>query len=263
MNKEFGAEHRSFVIDRQNGVLSSSDGEDTMPLYSPEAFRILSDLWVTVGWSLKYTYSFTWFGRPVIQLPEDLLRIQEVIYRVKPDVVVETGVAHGGSLVFYATLFEAMGRGRVIGVDVEIRAHNRRALESHELFPLITLLEGDSVAPDTVREVESLIEPNETVLVVLDSNHTRIHVAAEIEAYSRLVSVGSYIVVTDGIMEYLHDVPGGKPEWRHDNPKAAAGDFVRRNQGFILDDPPAFPFNEGEVTNPVTHWPGAYLRRIA
>src|SRR5678815_3421901 len=129
-------------------VSGGGDGEkQEYGIGSPEAFRILSKLWLRSGWDAKYVYSFTWLGRPIIQLPEDLLRLQEVIYRVKPDVIIETGVAHGGSLIFYASLCKAMAKGRVIGVDVEIRAYNRSAIEAHELSSYITLIEGDSIAP--------------------------------------------------------------------------------------------------------------------
>ena len=159
----------------------------------------ISDIWLRAGWDNKYVYSFTWMGRPIIQLPEDMIRLQEVIYEVRPDVIVETGVAHGGSLVFYASLCKAMGRGRVIGVDVEIRPHNRAAIEAHALFPLITLIEGSSIEPQIVEEVKSLIKPDEKTMVVLDSNHEKQHVLAELRAYSPIVSVGSYIVAMDGI----------------------------------------------------------------
>ncbi len=136
-------------IDEANGVVIAAgpDGEVTHRLDSPEAFRLISKAWVRCGWDTKYVYSFSWMGRPVIQLPEDMLRIQEVIYEVKPDVIVETGVAHGGSLIFYASLFKAMGKGRVIGIDIEIRPHNRSAIEAHEMKPLISLIEGSSVDP--------------------------------------------------------------------------------------------------------------------
>ena len=144
-------------------------------------------------------------GRPVIQLPEDMLRIQEVIHVVRPDVIVETGVAHGGSLVFYASLLKAMDKGRVIGIDVEIRPHNRRAIEAHPLAERIALVEGSSIDPAVVDRVAGMIAPNEAVLVLLDSCHTKAHVAAELEAYGRLVTPGSYIVATDGIM---HDLAG-------------------------------------------------------
>ena len=131
-----------YTIDlRQQSLRVEADGKsETLELYSPTGFAALSRLWLTVGWSLKYSYQFSWLGRPIIQLPEDLIRIQELIYQVKPDVIVETGVAHGGGQVFFASLCKLLGRGRVIGVDVEIRPHNRAALEAHALSPLITLI---------------------------------------------------------------------------------------------------------------------------
>src|SRR5690606_9668737 len=168
------------------------EGQRKVDLYSDEAFGVISKQWLKVGWNQKYVYSFSWMGRPIIQLPEDMVRMQEVLYRVKPDVVIETGVAHGGSLIFYASLFKAMGKGRVIGVDIEIREHNRKAIEAHEMKPLIELIEGSSVDPDTVARVRSLIKPGERCLVILDSNHTRAHVKAELDAYFDLVAPGSY-----------------------------------------------------------------------
>ena len=231
-----------------------------LPLYSAPAFSVLSDAWVKVGWGVKYTYGFTWMGRPMIQLPDDMIRIQEVIYRVRPDVLIETGVAHGGSLAFYASLFKAMERGRVVGVDIEIRPHNRKAIEAHELKPFVTLVEGSSIDTGIVAQVQKLVKPGETVMVVLDSNHTKRHVAAELEAYAPLVTAGSYIVATDGVMSLVHDAPGGKSEWTTDNPTQAAFEFAKAHPDFVLEDPP-FPFNEGQVTERVTHWPGAYLRR--
>lgn len=230
-------------------------------LFSADGFARISRLWVKVGWALRYSYGFAWMGRPVIQLPEDLVRVQEVIYRVRPDVVVETGVAHGGSLIFYASLMKAMGRGRVIGIDVDIRPPNRKALERHELKPLITLIEGSSVDPGVVDQVRSSIRTGETVMVLLDSNHTRSHVAAELKAYAPLVTSGSYLVATDGIMQDLHDVPGGRPEWRHDNPTEAAREFAASNPDFVLEDPPP-PFDERETRGRITYWPGGWLRRV-
>lgn len=249
-----------FSIDEGRRKLLLQDSGREIDLYSPEAFSILSRAWLKVGWDQKYVYGFSWLGRPIIQLPEDLVRIQEVIYRVKPDVIVETGVAHGGSLVLYAGLCRLMGRGRVIGVDIEIRPHNRKAIESHEMAPLITLVEGSSTSPEIVSRVRAMIRPGEAVLVLLDSNHTKAHVTAELEAYAPLVTSGSYLVATDGSMEFLHDVPRGKPEWAHDNPTAAAADFAARHPEFALEEPP-WPFNEGRITERITHWPGAYLLR--
>ncbi len=253
-----------FTIDTDAQVIThDANGSPTeIPLYSPKAFEALSDLWVKVGWNQKYPYTFSWMGRPLIQLPEDLIRIQEVIYDLRPDVIVETGVAHGGSLVFYAGLCTAMGSGRVIGVDVEIRKHNREAIEAHEMFPRITLVEGDSVSPEIVDQVRSLIAPEEKVLVILDSCHTKDHVAKELEAYHSLVSAGSYIVATDGVMKDVYDVPRGTPEWKDDHPAAAAMEFTERHAEFVLEQP-KWPFNESELSKNVTHWPNAWLRKAA
>src|SRR5690606_2197513 len=143
------------------GVVSfTKDGKtETFPIASPEAFAAASAAWLRVGWDTKHVYSFTWMGRPIIQLPEDMVRLQEVIYTLKPDVVVETGIAHGGSLIFYASLFEAMGHGRVIGVDIEIRPHNRQAIEAHPMMKRIEMLEGSSVAPEVLAELRRRIKP--------------------------------------------------------------------------------------------------------
>jgi len=245
----------------QNILTTQLDGvERTLPLYSKEAFELLSELWVKVGWNQKYTYTFSWLGRPIVQLPQDMIRAQEVIQRVQPDVIVETGVAHGGSLVYYASLCKVMGKGRVIGVDIEIRPHNRRAIEAHPLFPLITLVEGDSIVLETVRQVKSLVKPGEAVMVFLDSCHTKQHVLAELEAYHDLVTPGSYIVATDGIMKDLYDVPRGSPEWMWSNPAAAVAEFAKNHIEFEIEEP-AWPFNESELSKNVTHWPGAWLRR--
>jgi len=244
-------------------ITRDEDGSSTeIPLYSKQAFELLSDLWVKVGWNQKYSYVFSWMGRPIIQLPEDLVRTQELIYQLRPDVIVETGVAYGGSLIFYAGLCEAMGHGRVIGVDVEIRKHNRAAIEAHEMSPRITLVEGDSVSPEIVNQVHSLIGPDETVLIILDSCHTKDHVTKELEAYHSLVSAGSYIVATDGIMKDVHDVPRGTPEWKDDHPAAAAQGFADRHSEFVLEQP-KWPFNESELSENITHWPNAWLRKVA
>ncbi len=250
-------------IDLEAGTVEeqTATGIRTLEIGSPEAFRLISKAWLRSGWDSKYVYSFTWLGRPMIQLPEDMLRIQEIIYSVKPDVLIETGVAHGGSLVFYASLFKSMGKGRVVGVDIEIRPHNRNAIEAHELSPLITLIEGSSVAADTVARVKDQIRPHETVLVVLDSNHTKAHVLAELRAYSASVTHGSYIVATDGIMRDLVGAPRSQPDWDRNNPSAAAAEFLRESADFVIEEP-RFMFNEGVITERVTYWPSCYLRRF-
>ncbi len=248
--------------DRRTLTVEQQAATHEYPLDSPEAFRFISDQWLTVGWTQKYTYGFTWLGRPIIQLPEDLIRIQELIYRVQPDVILETGVAHGGSLIFYASLCKALDRGRVIGIDIEIRPHNRRAITEHPLAQYITLIEGSSIDPAIVTEAYRQIRPGERVLVILDSCHTKAHVQAELEAYSPLVGPGSYIVATDGIMAAVAGRPGSKPGWEWDNPAEAAREFAAAHPQFRIEEP-GFLFNEGKIQQYVTHWPSAYLRRTA
>jgi cephalosporin hydroxylase len=248
------------VIDTAEQTLFAADGK-RLDLYGKEAFELISELWLKTSWNQKYSYTFTWLGRPIIQHPEDLVRLQEVIFTLRPDVIIETGVAHGGSLIFYASLLKAMGSaGRVVGIDIEIRPRNREAIESHELASYISLLEGDSAAPDVVNRARELVHPGDKVLVILDSSHARAHVARELEAYAPLVSPGSYIVATDGIMGLVHDTPRGKPEWVSDNPTQAAKDFAARHPEFVLEEP-QWRFNESGLNRTITAWPGAWLKR--
>nr|WP_298139743.1 CmcI family methyltransferase [uncultured Pseudomonas sp.] len=248
-------DNNKLILDEQGAVRE-------LELYTDEAFELLSHEWVRLGWNQKYPYTFSWMGRPVIQLPEDMIRIQEVIYQVKPDVVIETGIAHGGSLIYYASLFKAMGKGRVIGVDIEIRPHNRKAIEEHELFEYLTLIEGSSIADEVVAQVQALVKPGEKVLVILDSNHTYAHVSEELRRYSPLVTPGSYIVSTDGVMRDLTDVPRGNPGWGKDNPSQAAIDFAKDNTQFVIEQP-GWPFNESSLSKNITHWPNAWLKRLS
>ena len=251
-------------IDEKRGVvIVEKDGQTTTyPLDTAEAFAIVSDAWLLAGWWVKHIYTFSWMGRPVVQLPEDLVRLQELIWRVQPDVIVETGVAHGGGLAFYASLCQAMGRGRVIGVDIEIRPHNRKAIEAHPLFHRMTLIEGSSIDPEIVGRVQSLIQPGETVLVMLDSNHTKAHVAAELRAYGPMVTPGSYIVARDGyLMTLAAGGPRTTPEWPWNNPCQAAAEFVQENRDFVLDEP-AFSFNESLLTRGLSYYRGGWVRRV-
>jgi cephalosporin hydroxylase len=250
------------VVDLENNLVTvqSEAGSVVHRMDTAEAFEAVSRAWLRCGWDNKYVYGFSWLGRPIIQLPDDMFRVQEVIFSLKPDVIVETGVAHGGSLVFYAGLCKTMGKGRVIGVDVEIRPHNREAIEAHQLSPFITLIEGDSTDPGIVARVKSGIEPSDTVLVLLDSSHAKEHVLAELNAYAPLVSRGSYMVAMDGIMEQVAGAPRTRPEWAWNNPRAAALEFVEKNPNFVIGEPP-FPFNEGNVIERVTYWPGGFIKK--
>lgn len=249
------------TVDKDKIVVTENGSQSEYDIGSKEAFEIISQLWLRSGWDTKYVYSFSWLGRPIIQLPEDMMRIQEVIYTLKPDVILETGIAHGGSLIFYASLFNAIGGGRVIGVDIEIRPHNRKAIETHELFSYITLIEGDSIDENVVQTVKSKIRSDEKVLVILDSIHSKEHVLAELNAYCELVNIGSYIVASDGIMQNLVGSPRSEKDWAWNNPWAAAQQFVDLNKDFVIEEP-VFPFNEGLITERVTHWPAAFLKRV-
>jgi len=253
-------------IDELNNQIIQDDGT-TINLYSPEGFKIISDFWIKIGWDQKYLYGFTWMGRPIIQNPDDMIRMQELIYSIKPDLVIETGIAHGGSLIYYASILHAIGHGCVVGVDIEIRPHNRKAIEDHELFHLIHLIEGSSTDISIINQVEAYTGEDNKIIVILDSAHDYEHVLNELNLYSKFVSKGSYIVVTDGSQAYLNDTPRAKKDysgyvetWEHNNPKKAAEDFVLKNLEFTIVEP-EFPFNEGNIDFRVTHWPSAFLRK--
>ncbi len=251
----------SIDTDKQQLTMVKDGHSENIPLYSKRSFELLSDVWSKVAWNEKYTYTFTWMGVPTVQLPEDVMRLQEVIWRVKPDVIIECGVAHGGGVIMYASFCKAIGKGRVIGVELEFRGNHRQQVEEHVLAPLITLIEGSSTDPGIVQQVKGMIKPGETVMVILDSNHSKQHVADELEAYYDIVSPGSYIVATDGCMEYLYDAPRGKPEWKDDNPSAAAREFAAKHPEFVIDMPSP-EFNESDLTTTLTHWPDAWLKRV-
>lgn len=242
-------------------VTDAAGHDTTYAMASAEGFKAASDAWLRVGWDAKHVYTFTWMGRPIIQLPEDMVRLQELIWTLKPDVVVETGVAHGGSLIYYASLFEAIGNGRVIGIDIEIRPHNREAIEAHPMFKRIDLVEGSSTAPDIVGQVNALIRPDERVLVILDSNHTYDHVLNELRAYADLVPIGSYIVSTDGIMQQVVGAPRSQADWATNNPQEAARDFVAEDTRFVIEEP-QWLFNESVITERVTYWPSCFVKRV-
>jgi cephalosporin hydroxylase len=242
--------------------LAYLDDLGPIPLEDPRVFEAIAEVYTRSGWGARYSYGFAWFGRPVIQLPEDLVRLQEAVYALQPDVVIETGIAHGGSLVFYASLLRAIGHGRVIGIDVEIRPHNRQALEEHPLRSLFTLVEGSSLAAETVARVRGLVQPGERVFLVLDSAHGRDHVLAELEAYSGLLTVGDYIAVADGIMRDVVGLPRSQPDWDANNPASAVATFLQNHPEFERGTPPR-PFDETSgLPDVVTYYRSGWLRRI-
>ncbi len=236
-------------------TVHTDDGPLELDIYSETGFLALANLFTRSGWQRRISYEPTWLGIPIIQTPEDMVMMQELLWKVRPDVVIECGVAHGGALVLYASILDLLGKGHVVGIDVEIRKYNRLALQSHPLSKRFTLIEGSSVEQATLDKVRSLIRPDDTVLVALDSNHTRDHVQKELEMYAPLVTPDSYVVVFDGVMEVLTDAPNGSPAWAHDNPWHAVTRFLDSNPDFEVDE----YYNRLKVT----HCPGGFLKRTA
>lgn len=183
----------------------------------------------------QYSYNFTWMGRPIIQYPQDMVAMQELIWRIQPDLLIETGIAHGGSLIFYASLFELIGKGEVIGIDIDIREHNRREIEAHPMFKRITMIQGSAVDEALVAEVGKRVEGKQTVMVCLDSNHTHAHVLRELELYSPFVTVGSYLVVFDTIVEDMPAKMYDRPWDKGNNPKTAVWEFLTQTDDFEID----------------------------
>jgi len=248
----------TFDTDTKTAILADGSTSD---LFGKESFDALADLWVRVGWVRKYSYAFSWMGRPIIQLPDDMVRIQEAIYATKPDIIVETGVAHGGSLIYYASIFEAMGHGRVVGVDIEIRSHNRSAIEAHAMMKRISLIEGDSTGQVTVDQVRALIKPGERVMVILDSNHSKAHVAGELGAYADLVTPGCHLLVQDGVMELVAGMPRTDPDWDWNNPRTAIAEFLAARPDFKMSKA-ARTFDESSEVPDCSHHPDGWLIRV-
>lgn len=210
----------------------------------------------------KYSYNFSWLGRPIIQYPQDMMAMQEIIWRVQPDLIIETGIAHGGSLIFSASMLELNAscggplEAKVLGLDIDIRVHNRRAIEAHPLFRRIEMIEGSSVAPEVIEQVRSEAQGCPRVLICLDSNHTHDHVLAELEAYAPLTTVGSYCVVFDTIIENLPaDMYPDRPWAPGNNPKTAVWEYLKSHPEFEVD-------KSIQHKLLVTVAPDGYLKRV-
>lgn len=218
---------------------------------------VLSNRWFVESCRHRYTYNFTWLGRPIIQFPQDIIAMQEIAWQVKPDLIIETGIAHGGSLVLYASVLELIGgNGHVLGIDIDVREHNRMAIEQHPMFKRIKMIQGSSVDEEVVREVYDFAEGKRRVMVTLDSNHTHEHVLKELEFYSPLVTKGSYLVVFDTVIEDMpEDFFPDRPWGKGNNPKTAVRKFLETNSRFIIDK---------EIANKlmITVAPDGYLRCI-
>lgn len=184
----------------------------------------------------QYSYNFSWMGRPIIQYPQDMIMMQEIIWNIQPDLIIETGIAHGGSLIYYASLLELIGKGEVLGIDIDIRKHNYNEIVNHPMSKRINMIEGSSIDENTIEQVEEYAANKSSILVCLDSNHTHAHVLEELSLYSKFVTLNSYIVVFDTIVEDLPDnyLPG-RPWKKGDNPKSAVYQFLQHNNNFEID----------------------------
>ncbi|MFJ4545749.1 cephalosporin hydroxylase family protein [Pseudomonas sp. NPDC088885] len=224
-------------------------------LQQDKALQATSQDWINDTAKHKYTYNFSWMGRPIIQFPQDMIAMQEIIWAVQPDIIVETGIAHGGSLVFYASMLELIGKGEVLGVDIDIRQHNREAIENHPMAKRIQMIQGSSIDPAIVAQVRQRVE-GKKVLVVLDSNHTHEHVLEELRAYAPMASVGSYCVVMDTVVEDMPaDAFPDRPWGKGDNPKTAVWAYLEENRDFEIDQAV-----HGKLL--ITVAPDGYLRRV-
>lgn len=236
-----------FIQDRQQRIRGNGTNADLKK--AAALFNLESN-------KAQYSYNFSWMGRPIIQYPQDMIAMQELIWQIRPDWVIETGIAHGGSLIYYASLLELIGSGRVLGIDIDIREHNRKEIEAHPMFRRISMIQGSSVDQAIVDQVSRTIQGGERIVVCLDSNHTHEHVFRELQLYADFVSVDSYLVVFDTIVDDLPDgyLPGRK--WgKGNNPKSAVEQFLAQNDQFVVDE-------DIDKKLLLSVAPGGYLRRV-
>jgi cephalosporin hydroxylase len=213
--------------------------------------------WMLLTAKYNYTYNFTWLGIPIIQFPQDMIALQEIIWTVKPDLIIETGIARGGSMIFLASMLELLGGNRkVVGIDIDIREHNRTRIETHRMAHRIKMIQGSSVASAVVDQVRAIAVDRKGIMVILDSNHTHEHVRKEIELYAPLVTRGSYLIVFDTSIE---DAPvdffPGRPWAKGNNPRTAVWEFLQTSDRFVID-------KELENKLLITVAPDGYLRCV-
>jgi cephalosporin hydroxylase len=248
---------KAFLTMNTTAEFEAEKKKNIQEMSADERLRLLTSSWLNESLRYKYSYNFCWMGRPIIQYPQDIIAVQEIIWSVKPDLIVETGIAHGGSLVFSASMLELLGGpGLTVGIDIDIRPHNRRDLEAHPLFKRMCLIEGSSTDQRIVDEVFSLASAYSRPMVILDSNHTHQHVLEELQLYSPLVQTGSYLIVLDTIVEDIpEDLCADRPWGRDNNPKTAVKEFLSRTDRFITDQT-----IENKLL--ITVAPGGFLRCI-
>lgn len=205
-------------------------------MHKDKEFIKLTKQWFKKSWNYEYQYHFRWLGLPILQFPQDVMAIQELIWKVKPDLIIEAGIARGGSIIFSSSILELIGKGEVVGIDIDIRKHNKKQIEKHPLFKRITMIEGSSVNKKIIKRVYEIAKNKSKILVMLDSNHTHKHVLNEMKAYTPLIKKGSYIVVMDTMIE---DLPKNffrnRPSNTGNNPRTAIEEFLKSNKRFKID----------------------------
>jgi len=257
----------------KNEIINSFDSEKNIRISSYENERKWKDIshsWIYEAFEKQYMYNYSCLGRPIIQFPTDIIAVQEIIWEVKPDLIIETGVAHGGSVINSASVLALLDiadnfgdkmniscpKRKVIGIDIEIREHNKNEILQHPMYPWIELVEGSSIDPEIIEYITDMAEKYNKILVILDSNHTHEHVISELNAYSPLVSKGSYCIVFDTIIEDLPDTMFPERPWsRGNNSKTAVFDFLENNNNFVID-------KSIERKLMITAAPSGFLKRL-
>ncbi len=237
-----------FFIERNNDIKKMDHDSE---------IKLLGKNFIIKTAKYGYSYNFTWLGRPIIQFPQDMIAMQEIIWQVKPDLIIETGIAHGGSLIFYASMLELLGNnGQVLGVDIDIREHNRVEIEKHPMYKRIDMIEGSSIDEKIAKQVYDFAKGKKRVMVFLDSMHTHDHVLRELQLYSPLVTKDSYLVVFDTIIEDMpEDFFPVRPWGKGNNPKTAVREFLKTTDKFEIDK---------QIENKllITVAPDGYLKRV-
>ena len=218
---------KQFELEKEENIKNQGKDAD---------LKNLSTKFISDSAKYQYAYNFSWLGRPIIQFPQDIMAMQEIIWNIKPDLIIETGIAHGGGLIFYASMLELLGEGEVLGIDIDIREHNKKEIESHKMFKRIKMIEGSSVDGDVIKKVRDIAQKHKKVLVILDSLHTHQHVLEELNLYSEFVSEGSYLIAFDTVVEYMPEGSFENRPWeRGSNPATAVKEFLKNNKSFAID----------------------------
>ncbi len=248
-------------VDRESFEVTDREGTRQFSLFSPEAFRILSRQWLILGWNLHHYFSFSFMGRHLVQFPDDVLRLGEMIWRLRPDVILETGVYDGGSTLFWATLCRMQGHGRVISIDHQFRPGVREAIQQ-AAGDMVTLIEGDAASPELAAQVGRLIRPGERVCVHLDSDHSAKHVSAELELWGALVTPGCYLVVADSNLVDVAHTPRGRAFGMKHGPDEAVNAFVATHPEFLRERPrPLFAEDHYDFTE-LSYCADTWLKRV-